>query len=172
MTSKRTKQVRHKAGGYTFFLKSLPQGALMMALSEADKPDAPMVEVQFAGGTTAMQPNRNDKKYQSELETWAAQYNSRLFRLCVTRGIDHVEDARGGVAAPSTDELEDVRFVYGSGISHRAALHYWHADLIGDTAKGFMNLVLGQSEVTEEGLEEAEDRFRGNGEGPGVERED
>jgi hypothetical protein len=172
MVDKKKKQVKHVVGALVFYLKPLPQGSFLMALSEHDKPVAPITEVEYAGGTKVMEPNPHDEGYRRDLEMWNAQYNSRMFRLCVTRGIDRVEDRQGTPVEPSSDDLSDVRFVYGSNIPHRTAMHYWYADKIGDTASGFMNLVMGQTEVTEEGLEESEARFQPDGAGAGVERED
>jgi hypothetical protein len=170
--SKEKKQVRHKAGAYTFYLRPLPKGPLLMALSDADKPQPPLAEVTYAGGVKNVEPNPRDRKYLDALETWEAQYNARLFRLCINRGIERVTDAQGKDVEPSADESEDVRFVYGSALTARAVRQYWLADILGNTAMGFMSLCMGQTEVTEEGLAEAEDRFRPDGEGAGVQRED
>lgn len=163
--SKKNKQIRHKAGAHTFWLKPLPQGPLMMALSEEDKPEIPNTEVTYAGGVKVNEPNPNDPKYKNDIETWRAIYNSRLFRLCIVHGIDRVENGQGGEARPSEEAQEKVRFIYGNQISRYALLLYWYADLLGDTSQGFMSLVMGQSEVTESGLEEAEDSFRGSSDG-------
>ncbi len=47
-------------------------------------------------------------------------------------------------------------------------MYFYYAQLLGDTAKGFMNLVLGQTQVTQQGLRQDEDRFRRVGEGSGI----
>ncbi len=157
---RRTKEIRHVAGAHVFFLQALPMGPLLMALSDADKPQPPMAEVTYAGGTVVTEPNPHDPKYKAELEDWSAVYKARLFRLCVMRGIKRVETRQGDPAEPTPDELEDMRFVYGAAITHRNARNYWLADILGATATGFMNLCMGQTEVTEEGLEESEEAFR------------
>lgn len=167
MMSKQKKQIKHKAGAYTLWLKPLPKGPLMMALSEEDRPEVPMIDRVYAGDVKVTEPNPQDPKYLNDLETWRAVYNSRLFRLCVVYGVDRVENAQGGEAKPTGEDLESVRFIYGNNISMFAARLYWLAELIGNTASGFINLVMGQSEVTEEGLAEAEDHFRGNHSGTG-----
>ncbi len=167
----KNKQVRHKAGAYTFYLKPLGKGPLLMALSDADRPTPPMAEVTYAGGVKSIEPNPHDKDYRATLETWQAQYNARLFRLCITQGIDHVTDAQGNEAQPSQEEAEEMRFVYSSALSPRLVRLYWLAAILGATAMGFMNLVMGQTEVTEEGLAEAEERFQPSDPGPRLERE-
>lgn len=162
------KQIRHKARGHTFFLKKVEKAMVLMALSEGDKPKPPMVEVTYAGDVTAMQPNPQDPQYLQDLEIWNGQHNSRLFRICVVYGIDRVTNAKGEPAKMTPEEEAEIRFVYGDNLPMSSVQFYWMAKLIGNTAAGFMNLVMGQTEVTMEGLEEEEDRFRPDGEGPGI----
>lgn len=169
--SKEKKQIKHKAGAYTFFLKPLPKGPLLMALSDSDRPQVPITEVQYAGGVVSSEPNPNDPAYLRAMETWSAQYNARLFRLCIVQGIDHVIDPQGKEAEPNPEQSEEVRFVYGGALSAKLTRLYWYADVLGNTAMGFMNLCMGQSEITKEGLEEAEEKFRPDSEGAGLQRE-
>ena len=166
------KQIKHKAGAYTFYLKPIPQSVLAMVLSAYDKPPAPVVEVEYAGGVKVMEQNPNDPGYQAELQQWQVAYNARVFRACIRFGIDHVTDAAGNEARPSKEAASAIRFVYGASMPSDDLLFYWYAQILGNTMPGFTNLVLGQTAATEEDVANAEELFRPDGEGAGVDRED
>ncbi len=173
--NKKSKQLRHVVGGLTFYLKKLPAGTFLMAGSHADnKPVPPTTEVRYADGTVVNEVNRRDPKYLRDMGLWQFANNARMFRLCVVHGIDRVEHANGTPAHPTEDEAAEILFVYGD-LPRKVIEHYWRADKIGDTAPGFMNLVMGQTEITEEGLAKDERRFRASrersrvhGEGDGL----
>lgn len=167
---KAKKELKHKAGGLTFYLKKMPAGVFLMALSVSDKPAAPVVEVEYADGSVGSEVNRREPKYLRELALWQSNYNARIFRLCVVYGISRVEHADGTPANPDDSKVAELRFIYGD-IPGSVARHYWYAEVIGDTASGFMNLVMGQSDITQEGLKKDERRFRPSGEGSGVQGE-
>jgi len=158
--AKKNKQLRHVVGGLTFYLKKLPGGTFLMAGSHADnKPVPPTTEVTYADGNVVEEVNRRDPKYVRDMNLWHFANNARMFRLCVVHGIDRVEHSDGSPAHPTEDEASEIRFVYGD-LPRNVVEHYWRADKIGDTAAGFMNLVMGQTEITEEGLAKDERRFR------------
>jgi hypothetical protein len=160
--------IRHKSGAHTFYLKPVESGALMMALSQSDKPQVPIVEVTYAGGTIGSEASPNDPNYIKSLRDWNAQYNSRLFRLCVVYGIEHVETGSGDEANPSSEDLASLRFLYGSEIPSHVLKYYWYAQILGNTSAGFMSLVLGQTHITDEELQADEDRFRSDDPGSGI----
>lgn len=158
--SKDKKQIRHKAGAYTFYLKRILPGVMLMALNQDDKPRVPTVEVTYAGGVKGSELNPNDKEFLQKMENWEAMYASRLFRVCVTFGIDRVTNAAGEEANPSPEEIEKIRFLYGDQTPAGIVRLYWLAEVLGNTSNGFMNLCMGQTEVTEAGMTAAEDKFR------------
>lgn len=166
------KQIKHKAGAYTFYLKPISQAVISMTLSDYDKPRPPTVEVEYADGTKVMEQNPSAPSYLAELQQWQAVYNTRIFRLCIRFGIDHVTDASGNEARPSRDDASAIRFIYGSNLPHDDLMFYWYAVILGNTMMGFINLALGQTEATEEDAIHAEELFRPDGEGAGVVGED
>jgi hypothetical protein len=167
-----SKEIKHKAGAYTFFLQPIDEAILLMTLSEADRPPVPMVEVKYAGGLEGTEPNPNDPQYLKDIRDWESIHTARILRMCIVYGVKRVENALGAEAFPSAVELQKIRFVYGESLPSEIAVFYWYADLLRTTARGFMNLALGQTQVTEEGLKADEERFRADSKGSGVSGKD
>lgn len=166
--AKKNKELKHVAAGHTFFLKPVNRAILLMTLSDSDKPKPPEREIKYAGNVTRKAPNRNDRQYQNSLNAWEAQYNSRMLRMCIVFGIDHVIENKTGLpAVPSDAKIAEIRFVYGD-LTESEILYFYYAEIIGETERGFMNLVLGQTRATQEGLKKEEQRFRPDSEGSGV----
>ena len=172
MASKKDKQIKHQVGSLSFWLKPLPKGVFINFLGDdSGKPEPPMVEVEYAGGYKEEQPNHNDPMYQQLMQAYQGERTGKMLRLCVVYGVEKVTDRSGKIQGPQKDDVARIRYIYGDKQSPDEVVWNWMAEQLGDTATGLMNLVLGQTEVTEAGLAEAEEMFQPDGEGAGIQRE-
>lgn len=147
------KRVKFRAGARSIILKPIPQTLLADAMSEDDKPQPPMKEREYIGGVIREEPDESDEEYKQKMQLWQATYNVRMLRVCIAFGVDEIE---GPPAEPKV--MGQIEAAYGKQSSAELRMR-WVMYLIGDNIEGFLNLALGQTVPTKEGLEEAEERF-------------
>lgn len=148
------KRVTFRCGAHSIVLKPIAKSYLGEALSETNKPLPPKKEVEYMGGVKRLEDDLDNEDYKMKYNLWYAGYASRLMRICLAFGVDHVSGPQ-----PTTDEQARIRAAFGN-VTPQEEYIFWMLGLIGDNTQGFLNLALGQTEPTEEGLKEAEERFQ------------
>lgn len=148
-----SKRVKFRAGARTIILKPIPQTLLADAMSEDGKPEPPMKEIEYLGGVVREEPDEKDVEYQKRYQMWQTTYNVRMLRLCIALGVDTIDGP-----PPDQNVIAQIEAAYGKLSSQELQMR-WVMYLIGDQITGFLNLALGQTVPTKEGLEEAEERF-------------
>ena len=164
MMGKKRRTVTHRCpGGITLELKPLPQAALLMVLAQHHEPQPPMIDVEYPGGVHVREPNPNDPDYKVSHDLWQAQHTAGLLRLCIAEGVERALNPDGSVATPDRAAIKTNRCMNGSDLAPGEIYLHWLATVIGNTVNGFIDLVMGQTEPTSAGLEEAEASFRSDG---------
>lgn len=120
-------------------------------------PKPPKQEVQFEKGVRFV-PNASDPEYLEALEDYQGELGERIMRLVVTLGVVCEVPAEEVAALRATMTEQGITldpsdlYVYISRICAQS-----NADL-----EALQQAVLGQSTVTEAGVEEAKERFPGD----------
>ncbi len=165
---------RFLAGNRTIILQPIPRALLADVMSELDKPAAYKREVSYMDGAVVREEEVTNpellsdeeraayEERQAEINLWNVSYVARLLRTCVAYGVKKVDGP-----GPTKREIELLLETYGT-ISEDALRRKWVLLLIGDRSQEFIDLVMGQTEITPEGLAVAEDSFRADSEGAGV----
>ncbi len=127
---------------------------------QTGKPAIPKVEVKIAGKHTRMELNPEDSAYKAALQNWERERNTRLVKYVFVHGI--TDDAPRAF-------VEDHR-EYFPEASDRDLKYLWIASLVDqhvEDLQALIEAITGQTEITEGGLEEATNSFRGDGRGDG-----
>lgn len=165
--SRETKTVKFRCGAHTIILRPIPKTYLGAALAETGKPVPPKKEVEYMGGVKRLEDDLENPEYVGAHNLWYAGYADRLMRVCLAFGVEEVQGP-----PPTAEEQARIRAAFGKDITPQEEFVFWCFGLIGDETQGFLNLALGQGEITEEGLKEAEDRFQPSSERAGADGAD
>lgn len=147
----------YKTGeGYTFTLRRVRALVCERIVSDnSSKPAIPIITVKIGAKGTREEENPGDPVYLAKLRVWEQEKNFRLAKYLFTEGIKGDPDdkfvKRMKVHFPDADET--------------AMKYLWVVDhLPDDEIDTLMEAIMGQSEVTQKGLEQAADSFQSEGE--------
>lgn len=118
------------------------------------KPMPPPIQVEIGNGRFATDYNEKDKNYLHCLEIWETEASDANIKYVVLAGVSDnppqsfIDDHR---AMFPDETMEDIRL-------------YWLTSIPPDKFSELANLLMGQTNVTQEGLKEAAATFQGEGE--------
>lgn len=124
--------------------------------NQTGMPQPPVVDVELAGGRKRKEANPNDPDYQASLARWRTAQGVKMFEYCFSFGV---------VERPPKEFVDGHRYFFPEATEFEMQ-YLWIGSLVGDENEltGLLNAVIGQTNVTREGLEEAKARFPGDGE--------
>lgn len=119
--------------------------------SEAGKPPVPVVEVTLARGHKRKQENPNDPDYIQAVRLWEAQKQKRLLMYLLTKGVKN---------EPPPEFVDEYRVYLPEGTGIDELKYLWLAEKIDTEEIGELTeLIMSQTVVTSEGLDEAAAKF-------------
>lgn len=124
--------------------------------SEAGKPPVPVVEVNIRGHKRK-QANPDDPAYQEALAAWRAQKQKRLLLFLVTKGVK--DD-------PPEEFVDEYAQFLPDGATVEELKYLWLSAKLNteDDIAQFTEALMSQTAITEAGLQEAAEKFPGDGE--------
>ena len=123
--------------------------------SEAGKPPVPVVEVDIRGHKRK-QANPDGPAYEAAVAAWQGQKQKRLLLFLITKGVK--DD-------PPDEFVEEYAQYLPDGASIEELKYLWLADKLDDIDEigRFTDALMGQTAVTQEGLDEAAAKFSSDG---------
>lgn len=122
--------------------------------SDAGKPAPPLKERIFAGGTKVKMPDETDPAYQQAVAMWQVGKAAQFARVLIAEGV---------IDWPPEDEVQ--KWV-GRGITNPEEIkHKWIASKLwnDELSSDFFAAVTGLTMPTDEGIDDAEESFPGDG---------
>lgn len=156
-----TAQLNIKARQFTssdktvFTLKPIPTMILERLRNDQwGRPQPPVQEVEIGGKHKHSEANPNDPKYQENLRIWESEQNMRLLKYAFSQGI----------AEDPPAEFVTIHAEFFPGASNADMKYLWvvsHLSVEEDELGKLSGAIISQTDVTQEGLDAATDRFPG-----------
>lgn len=124
---------------------------------EEAKPTIPVVEATVGGDTPHKEENPDDPTYRQAVRDWHINQSQRLMFYAFTAGIED---------PVPPDDYAQIR-EYFPQATELEIKYYWIVGLLGDGEAVWaelVNLIMGQNQITQKGLEQSNDSFRSDGE--------
>lgn len=125
---------------------------IIQRIQQQGKPKIPLVEVTLMGKHKQMEAHPHDEGYLAQLAEWEEESNASLLRYLFNVGVK---------GQPPQEFLDEYRY-YVPDASPQELKYLWVSSQLPDDDIGaFTEALIGQSEPTQKGLDEAADSFRG-----------
>lgn len=126
---------------------------------QSGKPQVPMVDVLIGGKHSRSEPNPNDPAYLNALNDWTLEHQMKVFQYVIWKGIDN--------ATPKDFVKEHRQFLPDA--TEPEMKYLWIGSLLEnlEDIRLLVDAIIGQTAITEQGLEQAVQSFPGDGEQSG-----
>lgn len=149
-------RVFQTASGLTLELEEIPPLLLLdIHSNEAGKP-VPPEKVHPAGIAGVTYFDEDDPDYKAALSAWETNHTAELLRLCIIMGVKTMPDLNDPIVAK-------LRLITPNASWDLLKQRWVQSHLTEDEFAPFIEQVMSQTVITEEGLQEAEATFRDMG---------